>query len=389
MHPTVFEGQDEFLHFAQFSIDHAADAIFWVDRQANFFYANHAASRLFGYTREELLSMSIYDLEVSPSSRESWPRFWDEMRAKRSMLLESKVKRKDGSIFIMEIHTNFFVYNGKEFKVTYGRDITQRKTIEEEIRVKNEELQKVNSELDRFVYSVSHDVRAPLTSILGLVNVARMGDPGSQQMSYLDMISKTAGKLDEMVLSITDYARNARMELQREPVDFAREVNDCVENLKFIEGADRIAFKISIKEDVPYYGDRSRIRIIFNNLVSNAIKYSDPKKAVPFVSIEVEVDAAKARITISDNGQGIAPEHHSRLFRMFYRASESSFGSGIGLYIVKETVSKLSGTISFHSDEGAGTTFNVYLPNMGNKQGEDSSARNQDARAKTEQELKN
>lgn len=364
MHHSVFEGSDELLQFALFSIDNAADAIFWVNRDAEFFYVNHAATKLFGYTREELLTMTIHDLEVSAKGRELWPKFWDEMRRKQSMILESKVRRKDGSIFIMEIHTNFFVFKGKEFKVTYARDITERKKKDDALREKNEELQRLNAELDRFVYSVSHDLRAPLTSILGLVNVAKMNSPDAKQAAYLDMIARTASKLDELVLSITAYSRNTRMEPQNERVDLHKEVNDCIDNLKFIEGAERISFRTRISENKPYYGDRYRLRIILSNLVSNAIKYCNPLQSQPFVSIELDVDKEILRIVVRDNGQGIAPEHHSRLFSMFYRASESSFGSGIGLYIVKETINKLSGTISFQSTPGVGTVFTVTLPNF-------------------------
>lgn len=363
MHPTVFEGPDELLQFAQFSIDHAADAIFWVNHEAQFLYVNHAACKLFGYSREEMLAMTVPDLEVSPSSRDSWPKFWNEMRARRSMIMEAKVKRKDGSTFIMEIHTNFFVFKDKEFKVTYGRDITQRKKTEDALKQKNEELQKLNAELDRFVYSVSHDVRAPLISIIGLVNVARMNGPSRQQLDYLDMISKTAGKLDELVLSITNYARNARVELHYELIDLDHEVKDCIENLKFLAGAERMEFKTKIQAEAAFYGDRNRLRIILNNLMSNAIKYSNPVQPEPFVSIEIDVSTERMQMIMTDNGQGIAKEHHARLFSMFYRASESSFGSGIGLYIVKEAVSKLSGTIEFRSQKGMGTTFTVSIPN--------------------------
>jgi PAS domain S-box-containing protein len=363
MYNSVFQNKDELLQFALFSIDHAADAIFWVKQDAGFFYANHAASRLFGYTREELLSMKVYDLEASDKGEASWPKFWELIREKRSMILESKVRRKDGSIFIMEIHTNFFDYKGSEFKVTYARDISERKRTNAELQLKNDELQKLNAELDRFVYRVSHDLRAPLTSILGLVNVARMNNSGEKQEVYLDMIARTAGKLDELVLSITEYARNARLETQYTPVDLKKEVNDCIENLKFLQGADRISFRINIQEQIPYCGDCTRIRIILNNLVSNAIKYSNPLQAGPFVSIAIDVNAERMQIVISDNGQGISEEHHARLFSMFYRASESSFGSGIGLYIVKETVDKLCGTISFQSKKEEGSVFTVILPN--------------------------
>lgn len=352
----------ELLPFTQFSVDYASDAIFWVDAEGKFIYTNHAASALFGYTRAEFLTMSIFDLEVSQSGRKNWPKFWAEMREKRSLILESDVKRKDGSFFRMEIRTNFYIFQGKEFKVTYGRDITQKKKAEEALHQKNGELQKVNAELDRFVYSVSHDLRAPLVSILGLVNVALLQITDPRQMQYLDMIATTARRLDELVLSITDYSRNARTELLPEKVEITKEVNDAIANLRHMQGAEQIKFRVNSNELDVFYSDRARIRVILHNLISNAIKYANMLQQPPYVEIDVTVKEGKAIIAIKDNGQGIAEEHHEKMFTMFYRASSNSFGSGLGLYIVKEVVGRLGGKIDFESEEGKGTEFYIELP---------------------------
>ncbi|GEM_PF-294380 len=125
---------EERLQFTQYSVDHAADAIFWVNEKGKFFYVNEEAANLFQYSKKELLNMSIFDLEANPGSEKNWQKFWDEMREKGHMILESRVRKKDGTVFPMEVNTTFFKYKGRELKITHGRDISERKAAEEQFK---------------------------------------------------------------------------------------------------------------------------------------------------------------------------------------------------------------------------------------------------------------
>lgn len=227
----------------------------------------------------------------------------------------------------------------------------------------NQELKKLNSELDKFVYSASHDLRAPLSSILGLVNVARLEQPQNRDL-YLNLIEKSINKLDQFIKDIIDFSRNARLDLVREEINFDLLIQGVLDEMKYMDENNRILRTIKVIGQGPFYSDSRRLVIIFNNLVSNAIKYHNANVENPFIEIRVEHESHRVKITVSDNGSGVGPEHLDNIFKMFYRATESSKGSGLGLYIVHETVEKLSGTVQVKSVLGQGSSFEVTLPSL-------------------------
>lgn len=228
---------------------------------------------------------------------------------------------------------------------------------------RNEELIKVNTELDRFVYSASHDLRAPLTSILGLVTLARM-DKETPTDSYLKRIEISIHKMDAFIRDIIDFSRNARVEITTEVIDFQKLIEDVVDNLKYLNEGNQIERTITVNGTEPFRTDRKRLAIILNNLISNAFKYYNPENEKPFIIIQVHHTKSHCSITIADNGIGIPAAHLGHIFKMFYRAHEESKGSGLGLYIVKETIDKLNGKIQVQSTVGKGTTFEIQLPNL-------------------------
>jgi PAS domain S-box-containing protein len=242
-------------------------------------------------------------------------------------------------------------------------DITREKEAERNLIIKNEELTKANRELDRFVYSASHDLRAPIASLLGLIRVARLESSLENIDKLLQMQEKTLHKLDTFIRDIVDHSRNARTLIQHEEIDFKKIVDESFEHFSFLDNLKNIRRTGVINQSCPFYSDPSRIQIILNNLISNSIKYSDLQKKDSYISIEVTIDSQKAIIIIEDNGEGIRPEMQERIFDMFVRATERSTGSGLGLYIVKEVVDKLNGKITLKSTYGIGSLFRIELPN--------------------------
>lgn len=242
----------------------------------------------------------------------------------------------------------------------------KRKKAERTLRKQNEELIKINKELDSFVYSVSHNLRAPLMSVLGLINLVQLenknGDPVMK--NYFEMMQHSIHKLDDTLKEILDYSRNARSALTITEVDITRMVEESFERMKYMEGSENILKKVEAIQLQPFYTDAYRLSVIINNLVSNAIKYRDSQKDSPVLRVQAEVAETGLRLAFADNGIGIASEYLPRLFEMFFRATERSDGAGLGLYIVRETVQKLHGQITIESEIGIGTTFNVTLPNL-------------------------
>jgi signal transduction histidine kinase/ligand-binding sensor domain-containing protein len=231
------------------------------------------------------------------------------------------------------------------------------------IEKRNRELRKLNSELDRFVYSASHDLRAPLASILGLIAVARL-DKGSNTEEYLNMIEKSIHKLDGFIRDIIDFSRNSRLELDTEPIHFEPMIHEIIDELKYMDERGLIQKKVEVNGSGVFYTDKKRLAIILRNLISNAYKYHNPYAENNFVQVTVNYSAKEVTIQIADNGIGIAEEHVPNIFKMFYRAIENNNGSGLGLYIVKETAEKLKGSISVRSVLGQGTTFELKLTSV-------------------------
>ena len=228
----------------------------------------------------------------------------------------------------------------------------------------NETLIKINKELDSFVYSISHNLRAPLMSVLGLLDLASNENNSVVIHQYHEMMKSSVCKLDETLKEILEYSRNARQGLVINEIDFQKTIDDNFERMQFMPGFERIKKDIFINGDIPFYSDHFRLSLILNNLISNAIKYSDPSKTNSFIKITINLDPQKAFLTFHDNGIGIESNYVQKVFNMFFRATEKNEGAGLGLYIVKEAVEKLGGSINLESQIGKGTIFKIELPNL-------------------------
>ena len=243
---------------------------------------------------------------------------------------------------------------------------SERKEAEKALQRQNKELVKINEELDKFVYSVSHNLRAPLTSVLGLVNIGRIED-GKKDESFqplFNMMEKSIRKLDATLKEILNYSRNARSEITIEKVDLALIIQTCLESSEYIEGYEQVKKEISIRnEGIAFYSDGHRLGVVFDDLISNAIRYHDIRKKRPTLTIEAEISTSTVHILFKDNGIGISEELIPRIFEMFFRGTEKSDGAGLGLYIVNEMTEKLGGTIQVSSVFGEGTAFHLEIPN--------------------------
>ena len=242
----------------------------------------------------------------------------------------------------------------------------KRRRAEHTLRRQNEELSKINKELDSFVYSVSHNLRAPLMSVLGLINLAQLeSTTGDKALdSYFTMMQQSIHKLDDTLKEILDYSRNARSARQVTQVDVKKIIEDSLDKMKFMEGSGNIRKSVRVENEAPFYTDAYRLSVIISNVVSNAIKYRDATKPENLLEINVSATNSTLELVFTDNGIGIADVYVPRIFDMFFRATERSDGAGLGLSIVRETVEKLEGTITVESTAGLGSTFVITLPNL-------------------------
>ncbi|MFO0322799.1 MAG: hybrid sensor histidine kinase/response regulator [Bacteroidota bacterium] len=236
-----------------------------------------------------------------------------------------------------------------------------------EIKNKNAELQKINEELNKFVYSVSHDLRSPLTSILGLTNLAKEMPEMVVAQPYFEMIEGRVIKLDGFIKKIIAYYKNGRPEELIKDIDFKNLIESVWDPLKDQDLS--IKFELNVNQNGTFSGDLFRLEIILDNLISNAIKYQNPLNDNRNIHVTVDSDDKIAKIIISDNGVGIDQSQIDNVFKLFYRAENSlnASGSGIGLYIVKEAVEKMNGKISVNSEQLVKTSIEIEIPNKKEK----------------------
>lgn len=239
--------------------------------------------------------------------------------------------------------------------------------IRRELRVKNEQLQKSNDELNRFVYSASHDLRSPLMSILGVAQLARMEDEMKVAEEYFEIIENSVLKLDKYIKNIIDYYQNTHADEMTDVIDFKVMVNDVIDLLKNQDAT--ISFETDITQDGDFIGDDFRLRVILSNLVSNAIKYQNIQTEKHKVTVTVKSDVTAVTISVTDNGVGILDEHLENIFKMFFRTPNTNKkqGSGIGLYIVKEALERIGGRIKVTSALMEGSTFEISVTNKINR----------------------
>jgi signal transduction histidine kinase len=278
-----------------------------------------------------------------------------------ALVLSSSIReRNDAQVELLRFNENLEAAVAKR-TAALKEQIQQRYDAQIALQLTNDELVKRNAELDKFVYSTSHDLRAPISTILGLVNLARIDKGANLKTVYLDMIEKSMRRQDHFIREIIDQSHNRRGTLKREPIHFSSLIEEVLQRLDEEKIGDfQKVIDINQKED--FFSDRWRLQVILNNLLNNAIRFRNGHE--PLVKIEARVDGQTAFLKIEDNGRGIGEEHLGNLGKMFYRATDQGAGSGLGLYIVRETLDRLAGTMNIESRIGEGTSVLVRIPEL-------------------------
>lgn len=262
------------------------------------------------------------------------------------------------SIFLGNLMLSLFV-------AVTGRVISDLQLIETRLQFQNQELENTNKELDRFVYSASHDLSAPLKSILGLVTISRLEAGSQASPGYLNEIEKSVLKLDSFIAEILDYSRNKRQQVVAEQIELRKLCEEILENLHYLDNYNKIKVDLNALDQGILQQDKIRLKIILSNLISNAIKFQKREPGhQPVIKISSKRLSERTLIQVEDNGEGIKPELSPKIFEMFFRASDRVSGSGLGLYIAKESASKIGATISHQSEYGKGSVFTVELPEL-------------------------
>jgi PAS domain S-box-containing protein len=344
----------------QQTIDKMIDGVQIIGYDWRYLYVNDTVAMQGKLPKEEMLGRTMMERYPGIEKTKMFRMLQTCMKERVLLEMENEFNYPDGTKGWYKLS----MQPSPEGILILSRDISDKKLAMMQLEEQNMELRKINAELDRFVYSASHEMRAPLCNVLGLNMLAKKQQDEVQRQDIFDKIESCVARLDHIIHDIVHFSRNSRMDLSKEKIDFSAVFNDCLAMCRDLNGIEKVAASIQVYGDAFFYSDHSRLEVVMKNLLSNAILYHDPHQRNPYVKISISVNTHEARIEVSDNGTGIDEKHIDDIFKMFYRVNAvKSTGSGLGLYIVKEIVEKLGGSIRVQSFVGAGTTFFIKLPN--------------------------
>lgn len=389
-------------------ISSAEDMILILDREGNIDFINHT------HPETPLLSIrgKIFDYFDATMQRIKRQKFKAALTRKaESVRYESYITTEDKKkrIWFSNSLTPLLLDSkGEVLKLTLvARDITEQKAREQRLKeayqileeqnelllLKEEENKKVqaqllkaneqlsesqvslqktvgklearNNELDNLVYKISHDIRSPLSSMLGLLDLIKQKTLDEEVAQMIDFVENRAQRLDGFIRKMLDFARASRIERSTQPIELEEVVREILKDLNHYKHFKEIEQKIEIAPQVStLYSDPLRIQIVLSNLISNAVKYQNPYRENKFLHVRIyKHSPIWLCIQVADNGIGVRKEHAQHVFEMFYRGTDATEGSGLGLYIVKQTVDQLGGKIDIETTYGEGTTMTLFLPN--------------------------
>jgi PAS domain S-box-containing protein len=333
-------------------VESSDNIIVVTDQSFNIRYVSSAVVRAFNIEPVKMLGRSVFDFVTEDRARQ-----W-------KACLETNVGSFSEEISLMGPHGKAYYdvevmslrqqqnFSGLALKL---HDITEKK-------IKENDLIRSNQQLDQVIYKTTHDLKAPLMSALGLVQLAERSSEG-EKGRYIELIKKSLLKLDSFIEEMNDFFRNEKLAVQRERILIKQLIEEEIDDLVNLPEFNNVTVSFEIEGDIDFYSDSIRVRTVLANILSNAIKYSDQKKNEPFIRIYVSLNQEFCQIRIVDNGIGIEKNSQDKIFDLFFRATTHSQGTGLGLFIVKDTIQKLQGTIEVSSMLGEGTTFLIRIPN--------------------------
>ena len=343
-------------------IDNAVDGIITIDERGIILTVNAASTRIFGYTPQEMIGNNVKMLMPEPYHGEHDRYLSNYQRGGPAKVIgigrEVEGRRKDGASFPLDLAVAKVELNGSIIYSGLVRDISERKANEQA-------LIEANAELEEFAYRTSHDLRSPIASSMGLLSISREmlaeGDHAALGQ-MLQRMEKNFRRLDHLIQNIITITRNRLMEEEETPVDLRTLVCEAVDALSHLDDVKRIRIENHVPAELTIISKPSKFQVIVGNMLSNAVKYHDPKEAEPVIDIRAFRYGGKLRLSVEDNGVGVPPASRHLLFKMFKRLHPNrSFGSGLGLYILKKSAESLGGDALYEARD-KGSRFIIELP---------------------------
>jgi PAS domain S-box-containing protein len=294
---------------------------------------------------QDLLFGAVFEHKVD------FDNFCAQVKTKRYVNnFEFQLKRLSGETKWVSMDCKFYVATG--FIEGIIIDVTKRKAQETS-------LLKLSNDLDTFIYHASHDLRAPLTSMMGLLNLIELNKDKGGSEQYTSLIRNRVMHLDQLLKDLSVIAFNSNSELSYEPIPLKEEIAYILQD--FLAG-HRIKGVLMVDDSIEFVSDVIRFRTILKNIISNSVKYHNQMDQSSFIKITVSTVNDRLMISVEDNGIGIEENQLEKIYNMFHRGHSSLSGSGLGLYIVRSMVDRLGGTVKLSSIIGKGTKVKLELP---------------------------
>jgi PAS domain S-box-containing protein len=364
------EKAEEALRFARFSLDYSGEAIYQVGPDGRISYVNEAACRSLGYSRDELLSMTVHDIDPD-FPPDFWPEFWARCQREPVIRTESKHRRKNGRDFPVEITINHLSFGGRESNLAFARDITERKQLEAQFR----QAQKMEA-VGTLAGGIAHDFNNILTVILGhcelLLRQPQGGEAFREEITEIQTAGTRAATLTRQLLAFS-----RKQHLEPVVLDLNEVVTGLEKMLRRLIPED-IRITVSLEPgSARIKADRGQLEQIVMNLIVNARDAMAKGGQITIETKRLELDDAYAEehsyvvagphvmLAVSDTGSGMDRETKSRIFEPFFTTKEQGLGTGLGLSTVYGIVKQSGGSIEVYSELGRGTIFKVYFPEFG------------------------
>jgi len=317
-------------------------------------FANQGFFNLLGYNQDEIPEIEVYDF-INHSRENIEDRIKETVSGRKINAGEREWKRKDGKIINVLVSSVCIKRQGKDIVYIAAQDITESKQLEKSLT------QKIR-DLNIFIYQVSHDIKGPLSSILGLTNIGLMETEDPVQKNYFEMIAQSTKRLDNTLNALLDIIVITQGKLKYQPINISQEISDIKHNLAYLPNYSKVTFNEIIELKHQFVADKAMLITILQNLLANAINYANLKNEKPFVNFYAQQENGNIKIIVEDNGVGIAKNYQDKIWDMFFRANELSKGTGLGLFIVRNAVERLNGDIQLESESGKGSRFTISIP---------------------------
>jgi two-component system cell cycle sensor histidine kinase/response regulator CckA len=371
---TARKEAEEGLKLLKHSIDAAPYGAYWIDQSGRFVYVNDQGCRALGYSRDELLDMTVG--EVNPKATPArWAEVWQSLKSTGSMTLESEHRRKDGSVFPVELTSAYFSFGDRDYCNGFAVDVTERKKAESERRKLEAQLaqsQKMES-IGRLAGGVAHDFNNMLGVILGHAEMA-LGEIEPDNPLHADLleIQKAAERSADLTRQLLAFAR--RQTVSPRVLDLNETIDGMLKMLRRLIGEDISLAWVPGRELSPVKVDPSQINQVLANLCVNARDAIDGVGTIIIETASAVFDEASCAdrrdatpgryvmLAVGDDGCGMTREVLEHLFEPFYTTKGPREGTGLGLATVYGIVRQNGGFVTVDSEPGMGATFRVYLP---------------------------